>query len=113
MDMGSARAESWQDQTLASAARERGLSRLLIAYVSTGLLFMLIPGTLIGFWNLMSISSAHSADAAQAGWVQAHGHAQVFGWIGSFILGIGFYSIPKLRRLPRFPLSIGWTCWLL
>ena len=30
-------------------------------------------------------------------WIQAHGHAQVLGWIGSFILGIGFYSIPKLR----------------
>ena len=30
-------------------------------------------------------------------WLQAHGHAQVFGWIGSFIFGIGFYSIPKLR----------------
>ncbi len=101
------------DQALISATREIGLSRLLIAYVSTGLVFMVFPGTLIGVWNLFNISGSRSADAAYGGWVQAHGHAQLFGWIGSFILGIGFYSIPKLRRLPWFPLSVGWTCWTL
>ncbi len=101
------------DQSLISAVRERSLSRLLVTYVSTGLVFMVFPGTLIGVWNLLFITGARSADAAHTGWVQAHGHAQVFGWIGSFILGIGFYSIPKLRRLPWFPLSVGWTCWVL
>ncbi len=108
-----ARSDSWADQALISASRERGLSRLLVAYVSTGLFFMVFPGTLIGVWNLFFISGSRSADAAFTGWVQAHGHAQVFGWIGSFILGIGFYSIPKLRRLPWFPLSTGWISWLL
>ena len=101
------------DQALVSATRERGLSRLLVAYVSTGLFFMVFPGTLIGVLNLFSITGARSAESAYTGWVQAHGHAQVFGWIGSFIFGIGFYSIPKLRRLPWFPLSTGWTCWIL
>jgi hypothetical protein len=105
--------ESLEDKAFQSASRERGLSRLLIAYVSTGLFFMVFPGTLIGVWNLFFISGARSADAAHSGWVQAHGHAQVFGWIGSFILGIGFYSIPKLRRLAWFPLSTGWFCWVL
>jgi hypothetical protein len=103
----------WQDQALPSTARERGLSRLLIAYVSAGLAFLVLPGTLIGVWNLISISSARSGGAAQAGWVQAHGHAQIFGWVGSFILGIGFYSIPKLRRIAGFPLPTGWLCWML
>jgi len=104
---------SWVDQSLVSAMRERGLSRLLVAYVSAGLVFMVFPGTWIGVWNLFFITGARSADAAYTGWVQAHGHAQVFGWIGSFILGIGFYSIPKLRRLPWFPLSMAWICWIL
>jgi hypothetical protein len=39
-------------------------------------------------------------------------HAQIFGWIGTFILGIGFYSIPKLRRMDPFALWAGWTCWI-
>ncbi len=104
---------SWTDSALVSATHERGLSRLLVAYVSSGLVFMVFPGTLIGVWNLLFISTARSPLSASADWIQAHGHAQLFGWIGSFILGIGFYSIPKLRRLPWFPLPVGWTCWTL
>jgi uncharacterized protein involved in response to NO len=79
-------------------AREKALSRLLMAYISAGLVFMLLPGTFLGVWNLISITSRHAADSVSPAWIQAHGHAQIFGWIGSFILGIGFYSIPKLRR---------------
>ena len=78
-------------------ARESSLSRLLIAYISSGLVFMLVPGTFLGVWNLLQISGRESAGSVSPAWLQAHGHAQVFGWIGSFIFGIGFYSIPKLR----------------
>ena len=96
-----------------TAARETTLSRLLMLYISTGLLFMLLPGTFLGVWNLLAISSHHAADSVSAGWIQAHGHAQIFGWIGTFILGIGFYSIPKLRRLNSFALSVVWSSWAL
>jgi hypothetical protein len=70
-------------------ARAVGLSRLLVAYISTGVAFMLLPGTFLGVWNLISISTKQAAAQVSAAWLQAHGHAQVFGWIGSFILGIG------------------------
>jgi uncharacterized protein involved in response to NO len=96
-----------------TAARETTLSRLLMLYISTGLLFMLLPGTFLGVWNLLAISSHHAADSVSAAWIQAHGHAQIFGWIGTFILGIGFYSIPKLRRLNSFALSAVWSSWAL
>lgn len=94
-------------------AREKSLSRLLILYITTGLAFMLLPGTFLGVWNLLAISSHRAANSVSAGWVQAHGHAQIFGWIGTFILGIGFYSIPKLRRMNPFALGAAWTCWVL
>jgi uncharacterized protein involved in response to NO len=96
-----------------TAAREKALSRLLMLYISTGLLFMLLPGTFLGLWNLLAISSHHAANSVSASWIQAHGHAQIFGWIGTFILGIGFYSIPKLRRLNSFALSAVWSSWAL
>ena len=96
-----------------TAARETTLSRLLMLYISTGLLFMLLPGTFLGVWNLLAISSHRAADSVSAAWIQAHGHAQIFGWIGTFILGIGFYSIPKLRRLNSFALSAVWSSWAL
>jgi hypothetical protein len=94
-----------------TAARENSLSRLLMVYISTGLIFMLLPGTFLGVWNLIAISGRRSADSVSPAWIQAHGHAQIFGWIGTFILGIGFYSIPKLRRMNSFALSVVWLSW--
>src|SRR5262245_44433957 len=102
---------SWEQRAILSVAREQRLSRLLTAYLVTGLAFMLLPGTFLGVCNLLSISTARSPDSVPAGWIQAHGHAQIFGWIGTFILGIGFYSIPKLRRITPFAVSEGWVCW--
>src|SRR5579864_2990089 len=87
-----------------TAAREVRLSRMLMAYIMTGLIFMLLPGTFLGVFNLLTISSRRAAGTVSAGWIQAHGHAQIFGWIGTFILGIGYYSIPKLRRIKSFAL---------
>jgi hypothetical protein len=94
-----------------TAARETALSRLLMVYIGTGLIFMLLPGTFLGVWNLLTISSRHAADSVSPAWIQAHGHAQIFGWVGTFILGIGFYSIPKLRRMNTFALSVVWASW--
>jgi hypothetical protein len=94
-------------------AREASLSRLLMAYISSGLIFMLLPGTFLGVWNLLQISGRESAGSISPAWLQAHGHAQVFGWIGSFILGIGFYSIPKLRGATKPAFGAAWACWVM
>src|SRR6185437_9039644 len=32
--------------------------------------------------------------------VQAHGHVQIFGWIGLFVLGVLLYMLPRLRGAP-------------
>ena len=84
-----------------------------MAWISAGLGFMLLPGTFLGVWNLISISSRREAESVSPAWIQAHGHAQIFGWIGTFILGIGFYSLPKLLRGRPFPLWRAWTCFAL
>ena len=92
-------------------AREESLSRLLLAFIISGLFFMLFPGTFLGVWNLLQISGRESIASISPAWLQAHGHAQVFGWVGSFILGIGFYSIPKLRGGSKTPFAAAWFCW--
>jgi uncharacterized protein involved in response to NO len=93
--------------------REAALSRLLMAYISSGLVFMLLPGTFLGVWNLIQISGRESVSSISPAWIQAHGHAQVFGWVGSFILGIGFYSVPKLRNAEKPAFWTAWVCWVL
>lgn len=84
---------------------EHSKSLLLRAWIISGLIFMVLPGTLLGFSNLLAISNHHGLSGLSAAWIQGHGHAQVFGWMGSFILGIGFYSFPKSR------LSTGYLPW--
>lgn len=94
-------------------AHEVSFQRLLMAFLATGLLFLLLPGTFLGVWNLIGISGGHSATEVSAAWVQAHGHAQIFGWIGSFIIGIGFYSLSKMSNIQPFVRARGWICWAL
>ena len=87
-------------------ARERQKSLMLRAWILSGLFFMAVPGTLLGFSNLMAISAHHGLGTLPASWMEGHGHAQMFGWIGSFILGIGFYSQPAHGRSPiRVPVA--------
>src|SRR5215471_21248387 len=94
------------------AQKEKHFALLLRVYIGSGLLFMLLPGTFLGVWNLVSISGQHGA-AVSSAWIQAHGHAQIFGWIGTFILGIGFYSIPKMTGGKIRSTGAGWAAWLL
>ena len=93
-------------------AQEEKAQRLMMVYAITGLFFMLLPGTFLGVWNLISISGGHGG-AISTSWIQAHGHAQIFGWIGTFILGIGFYSIPKMTGRNGQPGARGWIAWML
>ena len=93
--------------------RELALQRMLTVWIVTGLTFMLLPGTFLGVWNLIAITGGRTSAGIDPAWIQAHGHAQIFGWIGTFILGIGFYSLTKMGRIPEFALSRAWASWML
>lgn len=98
---------------LLTAARERQKSLMLRAWILAGLFFMALPGTLLGFSNLLAISTHRGLAALPQAWIEGHGHAQVFGWIGSFILGIGFYSQPaKKGSVLKLPIPC-FTLWTL
>lgn len=94
-------------------ASERMSQRLVTAFILSGIIFMLLPGTFLGVWNLLSISEAHTVATLSPAWLQAHGQAQIFGWVGSFILGIGFYSLTRMQSGIAFPARMGWAVWFL
>lgn len=89
---------------------EQRMSRLLIAFISSGLVYLLGPGSFLGLWNLFAISQQHAPFAVTATWLQAHGHAEVYGWVGSFILGIGLHSLTRRHHM-RVNFAWAWTCW--
>src|ERR1035438_10315814 len=95
------------------AATEVALQRLVTVYIVTGLLFLVLPGTFLGVWNLVSISGRHSLAGLSPAWLQAHGHAQIFGWIGTFVIGIGYYSLSKMGGLMPVAVSRAWATWAL
>jgi uncharacterized protein involved in response to NO len=92
---------------------ERRAGRMLAAFIATGLVFLALPGTLLGVWNLVNISEHHSASAPATAWIQAHGQAQLFGWVGTFILGISLYVLPKFRGRSLRSFGRAWTVWTL
>ena len=63
------------DQTVSTAggenegiiARERQKSLMLRAWIASGLFFMALPGTLLGFSNLMAISTHHGLAQSACG----------------------------------------------
>ena len=89
------------------------LQRAVLAFIVSGLLFMLLPGTFLGVWNLISISNRRQLESLSPAWIQAHGHAQFYGWIGTFVIGIGFYSLSKMGALPRFAVRRAWLSYTL
>lgn len=90
---------------------ERRVARLLAAFVISGLFFMAAPGTLLGVWNLVGISSQQRLAGVSPAWIQAHGHAQFFGWVGTFIIGITLYTLPKFRGAMVRSIPVGWAMW--
>ena len=92
------------------------MARLLAAFIAAGLVYLVLPGTVIGAWNLIRISSHRSAGSVSSAWIQAHGHAQLFGWVGTFIIGISLYTFPKFRGSALRSIPIGWfmlAAWVL
>jgi len=69
MNNGARPSRSPAEITEIARAREASLSRLLIAFVSTGLVFMLLPGTFLGVWNLLQISGRQSAPSVSPAWL--------------------------------------------
>jgi hypothetical protein len=65
----------------------------------------------LGVWNLIGISSQRELAAVSVPWIQAHGHAQVFGWIGSFLIGISLYALPKFRGALCRSIPLAWVMW--
>ena len=107
------RRDLFETPALPDPAPERRLARLLAAFVVFGLFYMMLPGTLLGVWNLVGISSQQQLAAVSTAWIQAHGHAQFFGWVGTFIFGISLYTLPKFRGALCRSIPLGWVIWVM
>ena len=71
--------------------------------LTTGFGYAAVLAVLIGFERSMG--------DWWAAMLQAHGHAQLMGWTGLFIVGVSLYFVPRLAGVPlRFPRLVPWIC---
>lgn len=64
-------------------------------YFLTGIAVILTVGAGWGAWLLWQIGFAGSFTGVSVLDVNAHGHAQIFGWVGLFIMGFAYQAFPR------------------
>ena len=70
-------------------------------FFTAGIAVALTVGASWGVWLLWQIGFARRFTGVSIHQVNAHGHAQVFGWVGLFVMGFAYQMFPAIwqRRL--------------
>ncbi|MCC6128411.1 MAG: NnrS family protein [Acidobacteria bacterium] len=63
-----------------------------------GIVSVLTVGAGWGVWLLITIATRQSLTAPSVFSVNAHGQAQIYGWVGLFILGSAYQVFPRFKR---------------
>lgn len=63
-----------------------------------GIAIALSLGAVWGAWLLIRIAATGSFTAVGIHPVNAHGHAQIFGWVGLFVMGFAYHMFPRFKN---------------
>src|SRR5262245_24265308 len=78
-------------------------------FFKAGIAVVLTFGAVWGAYLLLRIGFTGSFRSAGLHEVNAHGHAQIFGWVGLFVMGFGFQAFPRFKHTslahPRLALA--------
>jgi uncharacterized protein involved in response to NO len=82
---------------------ERSQNHTYKPFVRGALVTVLTVGCTLGAINLAVMGFGANLSAVWVPLIQAHGYAQMFGWVGLFIMGIAYHLVPRfyLRPLSR------------
>jgi hypothetical protein len=74
-----------------------------------GIVTVLTLGAVWGAYLLLRIGLSGSFTAAGLHEINAHGHAQIFGWVGLFVMGFAYQAFPRFKHTaiarPRLALA--------
>src|SRR5206468_5262045 len=77
------------------ARREDAIYR---PFFKAGILVVLSLGAVWGAYLLLRIGLGGSFAEAGLHEVNAHGHAQIFGWVGLFVMGFAYQAFPRFKH---------------
>jgi hypothetical protein len=67
-------------------------------FFKAGIVVVLTLGAVWGAYLLLRIGLRGRFDAAGLHEVNAHGHAQIFGWVGLFVMGFAYQAFPRFKH---------------
>lgn len=76
-------------------------------FLIAGIVTILTAGASWGAWILWQIGTARDFTGISLYHVNAHGHAQIFGWVGLLIMGFAGHSFPRLWGASPLTLRFG------
>ncbi|HWG45924.1 MAG TPA: NnrS family protein [Gemmataceae bacterium] len=81
-------------------------------FFKAGIVVTLTLGALWGAYLLLRIAFDSSFTAVGIHEINAHGHAQIFGWVGLFVMGFAYQAFPRFKHgqlsHPRLALLSWW-----
>src|SRR5690606_27160333 len=81
-------------------------------FFKAGIAVVLSLGAVWGAYLLLKIALSHTFTAASLHDVNAHGHAQIFGWVGLFVMGFAYQAFPRFKHTtlawPRLAFATFW-----
>jgi hypothetical protein len=116
-ELNRAQRGEWQEQgrrrdtDRAAEAEGESLHR---RFVVGAFVVALTVGFGLGVVNLTRIALAQSYYEISGVLKQVHGHAQIFGWIGLFIMGVALHAVPRMKMQPLRSVRAVKSCfWLM
>jgi hypothetical protein len=67
-------------------------------FFKAGIVITLTLGAVWGAYLLLRIAFQERFDAVGLHEVNAHGHAQIFGWVGLFVMGFAYQAFPRFKH---------------
>ncbi|MCA9244243.1 MAG: DUF1858 domain-containing protein [Phycisphaerales bacterium] len=67
-------------------------------FFKAGIVVVLTAGAVWGAWLLLQIALRGSFTAISIHQINAHGHAQIFGWVGLFVMGFAYQAFPRMKH---------------
>lgn len=65
-------------------------------YFTAGIVAVLTAGATWGVWLLFKLAMAGRFTALPIQEINSHGHAQIYGWVGLFIMGFAYQAFPRI-----------------
>ncbi len=80
-------------------------------FAKTAIILTLTAGVTFGAIILSYIAMKANFNSIYYALIQAHGHAQLYGWVGLFIMGFALYIVPRVKNTPLQNKGLVNTCY--